>query len=68
MDQIYKDTAELSDNTIVPNDAQANSQYLLTILETRGEIFDRVEKAVPSLSLISSLIKSLLTYLHYHWF
>ena len=56
------------DNTIVPNDAQANSQYLLTILETRGEILDRVEKdnieqidhaaeladvtSVPSLSLI----------------
>ena len=43
MDQIDKDTAELADTTIVPDDAQANSQQLLTIFEMRGEILERVE-------------------------
>ena len=29
--------------TVVPEDAQANSQQLLTILEMRGEILEKVE-------------------------
>ena len=32
MDQIDKDTAEFSDITIVPDDAQRNSPHFLTIL------------------------------------
>ena len=32
MDQINKDTAELADTTVVPDDARANSEQLMTIL------------------------------------
>ena len=43
MDQIDKDTAELADTTVVPDDTRGNSQQFVTILEMRGEILERVE-------------------------
>ena len=43
MDQIDKDTAELADTTVVPDDTRANSQQFVTILEMRGEILEGVE-------------------------
>ena len=42
MDQINKDTAELADTTVVPDDARANSEQLMTILQMRGEILERL--------------------------